>query len=137
MKGTLQERARTMVDELAQKGVDQVAIATAAGVTKATVSQWLTGDIKSMKLEYALGIERRHGYNHLWLVLGEAPKMAGEVDNTKEEQATHNLWPFSISFEQYQRLDKRKKKQLDGRVTEFIEGALPVENHKSPTVSAA
>lgn len=128
-----------MVDELALKGVDQVAIASAAGVSKSTVNQWLTGKINSVKLEYALGIEKKYGYYHRWLVMGESPKMVADLKTTAGDvkEPIREGWPFSISFEQYERLDKRKKKQLDIRVTEFIEGALPAEPHKSRVASRA
>lgn len=73
-----QERMQTMVDELKQKGVDQVQIAAAAGVTKGTVTQWLDGGIKSIKMENALGLEDAFGYSHVWLVLGRNGKMAAD-----------------------------------------------------------
>ena len=77
---TLQERIRIVVDELKEQGIDQVDLGKAAGVTKGTVNQWLSGDIKSMKLEYAVGIQKRYGYSALWLVLDEAPKRIGVID---------------------------------------------------------
>ncbi|UNJ33161.1 hypothetical protein [Ralstonia pseudosolanacearum] len=35
---------------------------------------WLTGQIKSIKLQYAIKIQRKYGYNATWIVLGEGPK---------------------------------------------------------------
>ncbi|WP_198173379.1 hypothetical protein [Cupriavidus sp. USMAA2-4] len=52
---TLSERIQTILDET---GAEAVALAKAAGVTKGAVSQWLSGQIKSIKLEYAVGIQR-------------------------------------------------------------------------------
>ncbi|EIF30937.1 putative transcriptional regulator [Burkholderia sp. Ch1-1] len=68
----LAERIQTVLDEV--DGIDQVKLAEAAGVTKGTVNQWLTGQIKSIKLEYAVGIQERFGYNPVWLVMGKGSK---------------------------------------------------------------
>ncbi|WP_244314828.1 LexA family transcriptional regulator [Paraburkholderia unamae] len=55
--------------------MEQLALAEAAGVTKSAVSQWLDGKIKSLKLEYAVGIQEKYGYSAIWLVLGKGEKM--------------------------------------------------------------
>ncbi|SDV49231.1 LexA family transcriptional regulator [Chitinasiproducens palmae] len=71
----LSERIQHILDETQ---ADQVQLAEAAGVTKGTVSQWLTGQIKSIKLEYAVGIQDRYGYNAVWLVMGKGnPRAPG------------------------------------------------------------
>lgn len=70
---TLEERIRMVLDET---GTEQIALAEAAGVTKGTVNQWLDGKIKSIKLEYAVGIQEKYGYNAVWLVMGKGEKMA-------------------------------------------------------------
>lgn len=69
----LSERIKAILDETK---ADQVELAAAAGVTKGTVNQWLTGDIKSIKLEYAVGIQEKFGYNAVWIVLDKEPRMA-------------------------------------------------------------
>jgi phage repressor protein C with HTH and peptisase S24 domain len=70
---TLSERIQTILDEAA---IDQVTLGKAAGVTKGTVNQWLSGDIKSIKLEYAVGIQDAYGYNAVWIVMGKGSKKA-------------------------------------------------------------
>lgn len=45
-------------------------------MTKATVNQWLSGQIKSIKLEYAVGIQEAFGYNAVWLVMGKGAERA-------------------------------------------------------------
>jgi phage repressor protein C with HTH and peptisase S24 domain len=69
---TLAERIQTVLNEAPD--IDQVKLAEAAGVTKGTVNQWLSGQIKSIKLEYAVGIQERYGFNAVWLVMGKEPK---------------------------------------------------------------
>ncbi|HFT8008584.1 TPA: LexA family transcriptional regulator [Burkholderia cenocepacia] len=80
---TLDQRIQAIIDET---GVEQIELASAAGVTKSTVNQWLDGKIKSIKLEYALGIEERWGYNPIWLVMGKGPKKSGERPARNESE---------------------------------------------------
>lgn len=78
---TLIERIQTVLDET---GVEQIELAKAAGVTKGTLNQWLTGDIKSIKLEYAVGIQERFGYSPVWLVLGKGKKKSADIKHQDE-----------------------------------------------------
>lgn len=77
---TLQERIQLVVDELRAKEIDQVALGKAAGVSKGAVTQWLNGAIKTMKLQYAVGIQKTYGYSAIWLVLDEGPIKMGVMD---------------------------------------------------------
>lgn len=63
----LAERIQLVLDTTPE--LDQVKLAEVAGVTKGTVNQWLSGQIKSLKLEYAVRIQERFGYNAVWLVM--------------------------------------------------------------------
>lgn len=78
---TLIERVQTVLDET---GAEQMELAKAAGVSKGTVTQWLTGDIKSMKLEYAVGIQEQYGYSAVWLVLGKGKKKSADIRHQDE-----------------------------------------------------
>lgn len=71
---TLAERIQEVIDA----GFNQVEIANAAGVTKGASNQWLSGGIKSIKLEYAQGIEALTGFAAEWLVTGKGKKKRGE-----------------------------------------------------------
>jgi transcriptional regulator with XRE-family HTH domain len=71
----LSERIQLILDEAR---IDQVQLGDAAGVTKGTVNQWLSGQIKSIKLEYAIGIEERYGFSAVWIVLDRKPIRTGE-----------------------------------------------------------
>lgn len=80
----LAKRIQTVLDE--NPGVDQVELARLAHVTKGAINQLLSGAIKSLKLEYAVGIQDSLGYSAVWLVLGKGPKKLGE----SVENATSN-----------------------------------------------
>lgn len=71
----LAKRLQTVLDET---GIDQVELARVATVTKGAINQLLKGDIQSLKLEYAVGIQDAYGYNAVWLVLGKGPKKTTE-----------------------------------------------------------
>ncbi|MGG1947081.1 hypothetical protein AB1286_20070 [Trinickia sp. NRRL B-1857] len=74
---TLSERVELIFRE--HPDLDQPALGRIAGVTKGTVNQWLDGKIKSMKMQYAVRIERDLGYRAAWLVMGEPPKLVRDV----------------------------------------------------------
>jgi transcriptional regulator with XRE-family HTH domain len=80
---TLSERVELIFRE--HPDLDQPALARIAGVTKGTVNQWLDGKIKSMKMEYAVRIERELGYRAGWLVMAEPPKLVAELSKKGPE----------------------------------------------------
>lgn len=71
-------------------------LARAAGVSRATVTQWMDGDIGSLKAVTALTIQENTGYSALWLVLNKGPKKIGASPQgipdikPKEEPDTDN-----------------------------------------------
>ncbi|WP_233575581.1 S24 family peptidase [Noviherbaspirillum saxi] len=62
------------IQELIDAGHTQIELARAAGVTKGATNQWLNGGIKSIKLEYAQGLEALTGFSAEWLVTGRGEK---------------------------------------------------------------
>jgi transcriptional regulator with XRE-family HTH domain len=72
---------------LSETGVDQSELGRAMGVTKGAVSQLLKGEIKSLKLEYAVGIQERFGYSAVWLVLGKGPVRTEQSTKLSPEMA--------------------------------------------------
>lgn len=72
---------------LSETGIDQVELARVMGVTKGAVNQLLNGGIKSLKLEYAAGIQERFGYSAVWLVLGKGPKFLEASTKISPEMA--------------------------------------------------
>ncbi len=78
MNTTLAERIQLIIDS----GRTQVELAQAAGITKGTVNQWVDGKIKSIKLEYAKGIEDLTGFDAEWLVTGKGSPKREKADAT-------------------------------------------------------
>lgn len=48
--------------------------AKACGVSAGAVTQWITGDTKTLKAEPVAHMEARYGYRASWIVLGKGPK---------------------------------------------------------------
>lgn len=76
----LSERIKSV---LADPEVKPAALAKAAGVTQETISQWLSGEIKAIKLEQAVGIQDAMGYSAVWLVMGKGHAKATIFDDPR------------------------------------------------------
>lgn len=97
----LSERIQKVLDE---QHLDQPGLGKVAGVTKATVGQWLNGKIKSLKMEYAVRIQERYGYSVSWLVMGKgSERISG--------------WPFqSVSQAQFQELPDALRAEIEHHI---------------------
>ena len=78
MKQTLEQR----IQEILDAGFTQTDLFRAAGVTKGTANQWLNGRIKSIKLDYAQGIEEATGFIANWIVTGKGEKRIAGFNRT-------------------------------------------------------
>lgn len=95
------DRVKSITEEIAN--VDgfggQAALALAAEASKSVVNQWLAGKIKSMDITYALAIEKRLGYNHIWLMTGKgerkinegSTRLTGQQSTEREAEAPARL----------------------------------------------
>ncbi|MYZ44189.1 helix-turn-helix domain-containing protein [Schauerella aestuarii] len=80
----LSDRIRHILDV---SGLNATELAKAAGVTRATVSMWMSEEIKSIKLDYALKIGEATGFDPLWIVLGKGEPRMADHDKAKSEQS--------------------------------------------------
>lgn len=55
-------------------------LARIAECSRSNVTQWLEGDIKSLKAVSALNIQEKTGYSARWLVLGHGAKKTGGTE---------------------------------------------------------
>jgi len=92
----LSERIHKVIEE---QHIDQPTLAKVAGVTKATVNQWLLGKIKSIKMEYAVRIQERYGYSTSWLVLDRGPEKLAAWPFATVDQDTFNQLPAPLKLE--------------------------------------
>ncbi|CAG2152590.1 hypothetical protein LMG19282_04224 [Cupriavidus campinensis] len=80
MDNGLAERIKVVLEE---PGILPKALAKAAGVPPETVSQWLSGDIRTMPLEQAVGIQDSFGFSAVWLVMGKGLPKAAVFDDPR------------------------------------------------------
>lgn len=75
--------------EVARKNQSQ--LAADIGVTTSAVSQWITGQVKSLKGTTATRIETSTGVSAAWLVSGEGPMMANSSNVSPARIGTRNI----------------------------------------------
>lgn len=76
----LKDRIQTILNDTK---VDVPKLAKSAGVAKDTVNRWLSGDLMSIKLDQAVGIQDAYGYNAVWIVMGKGPMKAAIYDDPR------------------------------------------------------
>jgi len=112
----LEDRIRAILNETQ---AEQIELAEAAGVTKGTVNQWLDGKIKSIKLEYAVGIQKRWGYNPVWIVMGEGEKKIPSITNVRPAEIGTRRIPL-ISYVQAGRMTEAVNPFPPGIAFEYL-----------------
>ena len=70
----------------ARPGNNQSTLGVAVGVSKVTVSNWIKGRYKSMKVENVGKLSSATGYSFTYLLYGELPKLIAEADTLLREQ---------------------------------------------------
>lgn len=63
---------------LEQPELNQSKLAKISGASRGLVNHWVTGKVESMNIEYALRIEKKLGYCHIWLMVGRGKKLRNE-----------------------------------------------------------
>lgn len=95
-----------MLAVLMEQKLKQVELAKAAGVTRALVTQWMSGERQSMGFDAATRLHTKYGYAVAWLVRGEGPKLAqnfvsrSEDDLPSKEQILLQLYRGLFSHQQ-------------------------------------
>jgi transcriptional regulator with XRE-family HTH domain len=88
-------------------------IARECDVSSGAVSQWLSGETKSLKGETAIALEAATGYRAYWLLHGKGPKKVDEPDT---------LWPFTkVAMERFTALDPGDRGYVERRLLQAIE----------------
>jgi phage repressor protein C with HTH and peptisase S24 domain len=90
------------IQEIIDAGFSQAELYRAADVSRGTANQWLSGGIKTIKLDYAQGIEALTGFSATWLVTGKGPKRVGEqlsniVDRRTNRQEFQQIPVYDVA----------------------------------------
>lgn len=95
-------------------------IARECEVSSGAVSQWLSGETKSLKGETAVLLEEATNYRAYWLLYGKGPKKRGDPVT---------IWPFpKIDLARYEALDEGDKGYVERtfiKAVEECEGTSP------------
>ncbi|WP_342049908.1 MULTISPECIES: LexA family transcriptional regulator [unclassified Cupriavidus] len=76
----LHTRIKLLLDE---PDVQPHAVAKAAGVSQETVRKWLSGDLETISLDQAVGVQEAFGINAVWLVMGKGAPRAAIFEDTR------------------------------------------------------
>ena len=79
LMSTLQDR----VEEAIAAGFKPGQLAKATGKTSSAVSQWRSGETKSLSIDSALGLERLTGWRAEWWATGKPPRSASTPTNVR------------------------------------------------------
>ncbi|NBA95532.1 LexA family transcriptional regulator [Pseudomonas sp. R5(2019)] len=71
------ERHERIARAIAQSGKKKGQIATECGVANSAVTQWISGESKSLKPENLYALAKATGYRAEWLAIGEGPETDG------------------------------------------------------------
>lgn len=96
----LRERLVEVMDSIG----NDAELARKAGVSRAAVSDWRSGKIKSLKAITVVNIQERTGYSARWLILGVGTKKVGQKSNSSELGA--------LSHQSAQKLSKANEQKL-------------------------
>lgn len=94
---TLKQRIEDLMQET---GMDERAVAAAAGVSRSAVTQWLgkggdnSKEIKSLGVRPACKLEEATGFKALWLATGDGAKKVPSL--TSQPAPTHELTPSML-----------------------------------------
>lgn len=143
---TLPERLK---EAMARAEISAADLARRIGVTRATVSFWLTGATKRIEGENLTRTARELRCHAAWLAEGRPPKW---IDEPPTEQVGAQVipmqasrrreWPFRADRELWDQLTRANQKALDGVVTDFLtrnarKGGRPIRASEKPRSKAS
>lgn len=116
---TLQSRIEEAVNAALATGKSKADIARAANVSQSALTQWLTGDTKSLKAGSADGLQRATGYLAHWLIYGKGPKKQSAIG------APQNWSPQAVAIaEQLDWITDPRR-----RTAAWLEASEVIQNH--------
>lgn len=88
------ERHERIAKAIAATGLKKGEIATACGVANSAITQWITGESKSLKPENLYALAKVTGFNAMWLAIGEGPERPDEGVTSGKKSA--NLYTYPV-----------------------------------------
>ena len=85
------ERYERIAKAIATSGKRKSEIAAACGVSASAVTQWVSGESKSMKPENIYALAKATGFHAKWLAIGEGPEQDGHAEANVHLVAQPNM----------------------------------------------
>jgi transcriptional regulator with XRE-family HTH domain len=105
--------AERIEEAITGSGKSKAQVARECEVSTSAVSQWLSGETRSLKGDTAIALEQATGYRAYWILHGKGPKTAAE---------TVTVWPFSkVPLERFTDLDEQDQGYVQRRLLQAIE----------------
>jgi len=85
------ERHQRITKAISASGKQKQQIAKECGVSNASVSQWLSGDSKSLRPENLYALAKATGFCAMWLAIGEGPERPEDSEEGAPAQKDYAL----------------------------------------------
>src|SRR5476649_560246 len=95
------ERHERIARAIKASGKKKGELAAEIGVAASAVTQWITGESKSLKPENLYGLARATGFRAEWIAMGEGPEHDAPMDDNVELRASrpsHSDTPLSAGW---------------------------------------
>lgn len=91
------ERHERIAKAIAASGLKKGEIASACGVANSAVTQWITGESKSIRPENLYALAKATGFNAEWLAIGEGPETnAADRSNVGSVAQPNEMYRYPI-----------------------------------------
>lgn len=85
------DRHERIAKAIAASGMKKGEIAAACGVANSAVTQWISGESKSLKPENLYALAKATGFRAEWLAIGEGPEITAPEDANVAHTAQPNM----------------------------------------------
>lgn len=111
-------------------------LARQAGVSRAAVSDWRNGSVKTLTAEVASRLAAACNVDAIWVATGRGEPRQGDLDQRDVSARTPGEWPFqAIDPVRYAQLPDAVKRMIEGRALALIdewEASARVSTAKKP-----
>jgi SOS-response transcriptional repressor LexA len=91
------DRHERIAKAIAASGKKKGEIATACGVANSAVTQWISGESKSLRPENLYALAKATGFRAEWLAIGEGPeKDSGEESNVNQVAQPSAMYRYPV-----------------------------------------
>jgi SOS-response transcriptional repressor LexA len=90
------DRHERIAKAIAASGKKKGEIATACGVANSAVTQWISGESKSLRPENLYALAKATGFRAEWLAIGEGPERDAEESNVTQVAQPSAMYRYPV-----------------------------------------